>query len=49
MEIILLEKIQNVGDIGDFWKEGMTLGPGNGRVFPNTGTKRMECLLRNQN
>ena len=31
-----LEKGDNVGDIGDFWKEGMTLGPGNGRVFPNT-------------
>ena len=31
-----LEKGDNVGDVGDFWKEGMTLGPGNGRVFPNT-------------
>jgi len=31
-----LEKGDNDGDVGDFWKEGMTLGPGNGRVFPNT-------------
>ena len=31
-----LEKGDNGGDVGDFWKEGMTLGPGNGRVFPNT-------------
>lgn len=31
-----LEKGDNVGDVGDFWKAGMTLGPGNGRVFPNT-------------
>ena len=31
-----LEKGDNVGDLGDFWKEGMMLGPGNGRVFPNT-------------
>lgn len=31
-----LEKGDNVGDVGDFWQEGMTLGPGNGRVFPNT-------------
>ncbi|CAB9506586.1 Immune inhibitor A peptidase M6 [Seminavis robusta] len=31
-----LEKGDNNGDVGDFWKEGMTLGPGNGRSFPNT-------------
>jgi hypothetical protein len=31
-----LEKGDNNGDMGDFWKPGMALGPGNGRVFPNT-------------
>ena len=31
-----LEKGDNNGDVGDFWKEGMMLGPGDGRVFPNT-------------
>ena len=31
-----LERGDNVGDVGDFWLEGMSLGPGNGRVFPNT-------------
>jgi hypothetical protein len=41
-----LEKGDNWGDIGDFWKEGMTLGPGNGRVFPNTGTINGHALLR---
>jgi hypothetical protein len=31
-----LEKGDNNGEMGDFWKPGMSLGPGNGRVFPNT-------------
>lgn len=31
-----LEKGDNNGDMGDFWEPGMALGPGNGRVFPNT-------------
>jgi hypothetical protein len=31
-----LEKGDNSGDMGDFWKPGMALGPGDGRVFPNT-------------
>jgi M6 family metalloprotease-like protein len=31
-----LEQEVNNGDAGDYWVQGMTLGPGNGQTYPNT-------------
>jgi M6 family metalloprotease-like protein len=31
-----LEQGMNNGDAGDYWTQGMTLGPGNGQTYPNT-------------
>ena len=41
-----LEQGVNNGDLGDIWTQGMTLGPGNGRIFPNTDSYQNRQITR---
>lgn len=41
-----LERGINNGDAGDFWRVGMTLGPGDGITFPNTDSYQNGQITR---